>query len=120
MLARKMRDACNCSATQIEPRPPAITTKSLLDRRKRCTKANVHHAAVPAARTIAQGTLVDQEDACTALGRPSCRGESGIPTAHDEPVDLRREWRACWRRELRRVRCVVMPGDGVCWLTCCA
>jgi hypothetical protein len=46
----------------------------------------MHHAAVTAARTIAEFTFLQEEDACATLGCASRGGEAREAPASDDPV----------------------------------
>ena len=46
----------------------------------------MHHAAVTAARTVAQLTFFKEEDACAALGCAPRGGETRESATNDDPV----------------------------------
>ena len=75
----------------------------------------MHHAAVTAARTVAQLTFFKEEDACAALGCPTRRGEAREAPTNDDPVNAGWQWFTRGRGDAARIRCVLMPGNGVPW-----
>ena len=73
----------------------------------------MHHAAVTAARTVAQLTFFKEEDACAALGCAPRGGETRESATNDDPVHAGWQWFARGRGGAARIRCVLMPGNGV-------
>ena len=71
------------------------------------------HAAVTAACTVTQLTFFKEEDACATLGCAPRGGETRESAANDDPVNAGWQWFARRRGGAARIRCVLMPGNGV-------